>query len=120
MTILFVPGDLRAVNNNIIDMYSLKSLHGLVAAQVQSITRDEEGRFKVTVKDLISHSEVPGYMFFDITYDHVISCLGWKYINPEIFDDSIVMGKQIRKSTFTSAASSMLKCLTFRQREGTL
>lgn len=80
------------MNNNLIDMYHLKSLHNIVGAQVQSIRKNENGRFIATHKDLISNGDIPGYMYFDISYDHVISCLGWNYVKPDIFDDSIDIG----------------------------
>ena len=86
---------MRAVNNNIIDMYHLKSLHSTIASQVVKIVKNEEGKFVVTFRDLNTHWDVPGYLYFDMEYDHVISCMGWKYIKPDIFDDSINIGMNI-------------------------
>ena len=89
-----LPGDLRAVNNNIIDIHHLKSLHSTIGSQVIKIVKDdEEGKFVVTFRDLNTHLEVPGYIHFDMEFDSVISCMGWKYVKPEIFDETIQMGE---------------------------
>ena len=88
-----IAGDLRAVNNNIIDMYHLKSLHSTIGSHVVKIVKNEAGKFVVTFRDLNTHWDVPGYLYFDMEYDHVISCMGWKYVKPEIFDDTIRIGK---------------------------
>lgn len=86
-------GDLRAVNNTIIDMYHLKSMHSTIGSQITRIRRNEEnGRLVATYKDLCTHWDTPGWLYFDIEYDHVISCLGWNYIKPEIFGEGITIG----------------------------
>ncbi|XP_067937760.1 FAD-dependent oxidoreductase domain-containing protein 2-like [Watersipora subatra] len=82
-------GDLRAVNNNIIEMYHLKSLHSTIGSKVHKIVKNEQGKFVVTFKDLNTHWDVPGWLLFDMEYDQVITCMGWKYVRPEMFDDTI-------------------------------
>ena len=70
-------------------MYHLKSPHSTIGSQVIKIVKDdEEGKFVVTFRDLNTHLEVPGYIHFDMEFDSVISCMGWKYVKPEIFDDT--------------------------------
>ena len=79
-------------------MYHLKSLHSTIGSQVIKIVKDdEEGKFVVTFRDLNTHLEVPGYIHFDMEFDSVISCMGWKYyVKPEIFDETIQMGEYHR------------------------
>ncbi|CAD5126216.1 DgyrCDS14385 [Dimorphilus gyrociliatus] len=71
-------GDLRAINNNILDNYQLKALDGIFEVDVRelSIFKRDDGRFmledpllKVNVKD-------DNFSFRD-PYDVIISCLGW-------------------------------------------
>ena len=65
---------MRAVNNNIIDIHHLKSLHSTIGSQVIKIVKDdEEGKLVVTFRDLNTHLEVPGYIHFDMEFDSVIS-----------------------------------------------
>lgn len=87
-----LAGDLRAVNNNILDMYHLKSMHSTIASQVFKIVKNEAGKFVVTFRDLNTHWEVPGWLYFTMEYDHVISCMGWKYVKPTMFDETIKIG----------------------------
>ncbi|KAF6031584.1 hypothetical protein EB796_010109 [Bugula neritina] len=82
-------GDLRAINNNIIDMYHLKSMHSTIGSQVVKIVKNEAGKLVVTFRDLNTHWDVPGWLYFDMEYDHVISCMGWNYVNTQVFDESI-------------------------------
>jgi len=93
------------VNNNIIDMYHLKSLHSTIGSLVTKIAKNEKGRFVVTFKDLNTQWKVPGWLLFDMEYDHVISCMGWRYVNTQLFDEETInVGRFIRaKCMYTSA-----------------
>lgn len=72
-------GDLRAVNNNLLDTYQLKSGNALLDAKIESITKCDRG-LCVRV-NYTNANEVE-----DIVYDRVIVCTGWR------FDHSIFEG----------------------------
>ncbi|CAD5126215.1 DgyrCDS14384 [Dimorphilus gyrociliatus] len=85
-------GDLRAINNNILDNYQLKALDGIFEVDVRelSIFKRDDGRFmledpllKVNVKD-------DNFSFRD-PYDVIISCLGW------IWDETPWVGLNLKK-----------------------
>lgn len=94
ISLFYIAGDLRAVNNNILDMYHLKSLHSTIASHVVKIVKKENGKFVATFRDLNTHWAVPGWLYFDMEYDHVISCMGWRYVNIDMLDDTINIGKK--------------------------
>lgn len=71
-------GDLRAVNNNVLDTYQLKSQNAVLDADTVSIRRDENGSFRVRFAYLHAEGEVE-----ELCYDRVICCTGFR------FDDSI-------------------------------
>lgn len=75
-------------------MYQLKSLHSSFGLKVMKIVKNEAGKFVVTFRDVNTHAEVPGYLFGDMEYDYVISCTGWKYVKPDIFDDTVKIGNK--------------------------
>jgi thioredoxin reductase len=70
-------GDLRAVNNNVIDTYHLKSGNALIFADISRIEH-RDGRYAVTFDYLHAVDETPTR-----EYDRVIMCVGFR------FDDSI-------------------------------
>lgn len=74
-------GHLRAVNNNFLDTYQLKSQNAILDATVNKIER-KEGEFVVTV----SYSHANGEQE-ELTYDRVITCTGFRF-DDAIFDDS--------------------------------
>ncbi|CAG5897420.1 unnamed protein product [Menidia menidia] len=108
-------GDLRAVNNDLIDTYQLKSLDGLVEARLEKIViaqvkeqggRRSGGRKKERRKQLyltlkkyvntqnssdLTREELPGYHIDNFPtrkpYDRVIRCLGFRF-NFSIFESS--------------------------------
>ncbi|XP_030263885.1 FAD-dependent oxidoreductase domain-containing protein 2 [Sparus aurata] len=109
-------GDLRAVNNELIDTYQLKSLDGLVEARLEKIViaqRKEngvrrsggrktakKGQLYVTLNKYtqeernssdVTGEELPGYHIDNFSmrkpYDRVIRCLGFRF-NFSIFDSS--------------------------------
>uniref|UniRef100_A0A3Q3DM39 FAD-dependent oxidoreductase domain containing 2 n=1 Tax=Hippocampus comes TaxID=109280 RepID=A0A3Q3DM39_HIPCM len=110
-------GDLRAVNNELIDTYQLKSLDGLVEASLERIVivqQKEDGRRKsnkvsekkgqlfVTInkymrnqsennKSDVTAEDLLGYHIDNFSmrkpYDRVIRCLGFRF-NFSIFDSS--------------------------------
>jgi thioredoxin reductase len=70
-------GHLRAVNNNILDTYQLKSQNAILDATVHKIER-RNGKLAVTVAYRHANGEVE-----ELLYDRVIACTGFR------FDDSI-------------------------------
>jgi thioredoxin reductase len=70
-------GHLRAVNNNLLDTYQLKSQNAVLDADVLKITKDQTG-YNVTVEYKHAQGEVE-----EIHYDTILSCCGFT------FDDSI-------------------------------
>ncbi|XP_006815689.1 FAD-dependent oxidoreductase domain-containing protein 2-like [Saccoglossus kowalevskii] len=82
-------GDLRAVNDTILDMYQLKSLHVYQALDLLSVEKTDKG-FVLTCDDIVPHwKERQGHVQFELPpYDHVICCTGFNYIDLSIFDDN--------------------------------
>ncbi|XP_070778613.1 FAD-dependent oxidoreductase domain-containing protein 2 [Enoplosus armatus] len=95
-------GDLRAVNNELIDTYQLKSLDGLVEARLEKIVikTEKKGQLYLTINKYIQYQEaknssgvtgeeLPGYHIDNFSmrkpYDRVIRCLGFRF-NFSIFD----------------------------------
>ena len=82
-------GDLRAINNTILDMYQLKSLHATVGFRVIAVEKNASGSFTLLVEEDLPHWKKPGTTRTRITYDHVICCTGWKFIDMDIFQENI-------------------------------
>jgi thioredoxin reductase len=74
-------GHLRAVNNNLLDTYQLKSQNALLDGTIQRIER-HNGSYLVTVS-FARANEVTR----DLRYDRVIACTGFRF-DPSIFDES--------------------------------
>ncbi|MEU7870554.1 NAD(P)-binding domain-containing protein [Dactylosporangium sp. NPDC049140] len=74
-------GHLRAVNNNFLDTYQLKSSNAVLDGQVRRIERDGDG-FKVTFS-FSRADEVEK----ELRYDRVLACTGFRF-DASIFDDS--------------------------------
>lgn len=74
-------GHLRAINNNLLDSYQLKSQNALLDGQVQRIQRHDDG-YLVTFS-FARANEVTK----DIPYDSVIACTGFRF-DPSIFDET--------------------------------
>ena len=72
-------GHLRAINNNLLDTYQLKSQNALLDGNVERIERDDGG-YVVTVS-FVRANEVKK----DLRYDRVIVCTGFRF-DASIFD----------------------------------
>jgi hypothetical protein len=100
-------GNLRAVNNNFLDTYQLKSQNAVIDASIQKIEK-QNGNYKVH----IDYSHAKGQSA-EIDYDHVIFCTGFKF-DSSIFDEScqpalMMMGKlPVQTSEWESANVSDL------------
>ncbi len=74
-------GHLRAVNNNLLDTYQLKSQNALLDGMVERIERREDGQYVVTFC-FTRANEVKK----DLKYDRVIVCTGFRF-DASIFDE---------------------------------
>nr|XP_010958674.1 FAD-dependent oxidoreductase domain-containing protein 2 [Camelus bactrianus] len=94
-------GDLRAINNGLLDTYQLKSLDGLLESDLTdlAIVKDRQGKFHITLKffleennqsaDAITLPQDESDNFaMRVAYDRVIRCLGWNF-NFSIFSKSL-------------------------------
>lgn len=88
-------GDLRAINNTVLDLYQLKSLTSTLALCAKKLEKTADGKIEASFKILNTHWDEPGWLNFEVEYDHVISCLGWKYVTPNLFDEGITVGMQL-------------------------
>ncbi|XP_022095421.1 FAD-dependent oxidoreductase domain-containing protein 2-like [Acanthaster planci] len=97
-------GDLRAVNNGLLDTYQLKSLDGILEGDIRemAILKRTDGRLilvdqyeleavlqeNVTDSDINSHMTriMPDNFALREPYDKIIRCMGFKYDN-NIFND---------------------------------
>lgn len=75
-------GHLRAVNNNFLDTYQLKSQNAVLDGTVRRIERLDNGQFRVHVA--YSHAEEESE---NLIYDRVINCAGFRF-DAALFDDS--------------------------------
>ncbi|GJD21496.1 FAD-dependent pyridine nucleotide-disulphide oxidoreductase [Rivularia sp. IAM M-261] len=74
-------GNLRAVNNNLLDTYQLKSQNLLLDAIINKIELSND-KFVVSVTYTHAHGEEE-----DLVYDRIIVCTGFQF-DDSIFDDS--------------------------------
>ncbi|MBQ1047650.1 NAD(P)-binding domain-containing protein [Micromonospora sp. C51] len=75
-------GHLRAVNNNFLDSYQLKSQNAVLDGTVESIHRRPEGGYLVRFRYARSVEAIR-----EIHYDRVIACTGFRF-DASIFDES--------------------------------
>ena len=73
-------GHLRAVNNNFLDTYQLKSQNAVIDATIRKIEK-QNGKFKAHIE--YSHAQQQTAI---LEYDHIILCAGFKF-DLSIFDD---------------------------------
>ena len=75
-------GHLRAVNNNFLDTYQLKSQNAVLDAEIEKIELND-GVYTVTAKMQAAEDHT-----IILNYDHIIACTGFRF-NAEILDKSI-------------------------------
>ena len=78
-------GDLRAVNNTMLEMNQIKIPFLLSGAKVTRIVRQSDGALRVYYEEDVPHWAVPGTMRSAAVYDYVIRATGWKYFDPSLF-----------------------------------
>ncbi|MDY6802257.1 MAG: NAD(P)-binding domain-containing protein [Cyanobacteriota bacterium] len=82
-------GDLRAVNNNIFDMYQLKSLHAVLSPRITKISKASENTLQTNHEYDFPNASVPGTLKLTREYDFIIRCTGWKWAPNSLFDPDI-------------------------------
>lgn len=98
-------GDLRAINNGLLDTYQLKSLDGLLEGDANDlpIYRNEvDGRLYIDTENLQEKSGLLNEIDNDAVregYDMIISCMGFSF-DPALFNES---------ANFKFAGKKMLK-----------
>jgi thioredoxin reductase len=83
-------GDLRAINNNVFDMYQLKALNAVLNPRLKKIERTEAGTLVTTHEYDYPTSPVPGTLQLTREYDVVISCCGWRFVPQRLFAPEIL------------------------------
>ncbi len=83
-------GHLRAINNNIFDMYQLKALHAVLNPRLVKIERAPGGTLVTTHEYDYPTSVVPGTLRLTREYDFLIRCCGWRWIKKDLFAPEIM------------------------------
>ena len=78
-------GDLRAINDTILEMHPIKMPHVVSGARITGIAQENDGTFRVRYEEDVPHWTVPGTMRSVSVYDYVIRATGWKYFEPSLF-----------------------------------
>ncbi|XP_069855526.1 FAD-dependent oxidoreductase domain-containing protein 2 isoform X2 [Dipodomys merriami] len=96
-------GDVRAINNGLLDTYQLKSLDGLLESDLTDLAfvKDRQGKFHITLKFFLEEANASqsadsitlpqddnDNFAMRVAYDRVIRCLGWKF-DFSIFNQSL-------------------------------
>jgi len=76
-------GHLRAVNNNFLDTYLLKSQNGMLEAHIREIRRAENGKLAVTFDLTRAHGATA-----TLEYDRVLACTGFRF-DASFFDGDL-------------------------------
>ena len=74
-------GHLRAVNNNVLDSYQLKSQNAVLDATIDGIRRREDGKLAVSISYAHAGDERE-----ELIYDRVITCTGFRF-DASIFEE---------------------------------
>jgi thioredoxin reductase len=75
-------GHLRAVNNNFLDTYQLKSQNAIIDATIEKIERRDDGKYVVSFSYTHADDERE-----DLIYDRVIAATGFR-LDDSIFDET--------------------------------
>jgi thioredoxin reductase len=77
-------GDVRSVNNDVIDMFHFKALHGVLTPRLQSVTPVGDV-FRTEHEYDFPESDPPGTLCLTRDYDEIIFCAGWNFVPTELF-----------------------------------
>ncbi|XP_070546725.1 FAD-dependent oxidoreductase domain-containing protein 2-like isoform X2 [Ptychodera flava] len=80
-------GDLRAINNTVLDMYQLKSIHSYTAIHPTRIEKAENGMFEVEMYSPGLHWDPPIIARPSYRFDKLICCTGFGYVDLDIFSE---------------------------------
>lgn len=75
-------GHLRAVNNNFLDSYQLKSQNAVLDGTVENVEKTEDGRFRVTFRYARTTERLR-----ELHYDRIILCAGFRF-DAGVFDET--------------------------------
>jgi thioredoxin reductase len=81
-------GDLRAVRNNLLDMYQLKSQHAILNGNIAGIDYNPSNQHAYTVN--FEFTNTPDDPCNEIKYDRIIVCTGFKYLDMSLFDHNTI------------------------------
>ncbi len=82
-------GDLRAINDTILDMVQLKALHTVTGSSMTKLVKQQDGTFQVYFEEELPHWKTPGTAFGWFEVDHVIYATGFRYADPMLFAEDI-------------------------------
>lgn len=82
-------GHVRAVNNNIFDMYQLKSLHAVLSPRILKIEKLNDGTLMTTHEYDYPQSNPPGTLRLNRVYDYIFNCTGWVWGKTDLFDKAL-------------------------------
>ncbi|MFD9889705.1 NAD(P)-binding domain-containing protein [Amycolatopsis sp. NPDC059027] len=83
-------GDLRAINNEIFDLYQLKSLNAVLSPRLRKIEQTPTGTLVTSHEYDYPTSSIPGTLQLDREYDIIIRCCGWRYVPESIFSPDVM------------------------------
>lgn len=78
-------GDIRATNKNVIDMFQLKLLHGVLTPRIRRITKQPDGTLKTEHEYDYPEGDPPGTLHLTREYDIIIRCTGWNWVPDGLF-----------------------------------
>lgn len=82
-------GNVRAVNNNIFDMYQLKSLHAVLTPRLRKIEKVAGDVLQISHEYDYPDANPPGTLKLTREYDYIIRCTGWRYVATAMFEEGI-------------------------------
>jgi hypothetical protein len=82
-------GHVRAIHNNIFDMYQLKSLHAVLSPRILKIEKLEDGTLMTTHEYDYPESDPPGTLRLNRVYDYLFNCTGWVWGKTDLFAPDI-------------------------------
>lgn len=83
-------GDIRATNKNIMDMFQLKLLHGVLMPRVRRINKLPDGTLQTEHEYDYPNGDPPGTLHLTRKYDIIIHCTGWRWVPTELFAPGLV------------------------------
>ena len=78
-------GDIRATNKNVIDMFQLKLLHGVLTPRIRRITKLPDGTLRTEHEYDYPEGDPPGTLHLTRVYDIIIRCTGWEWVPSGLF-----------------------------------